>query len=52
MSTEDIRLIKDGEKRGKWVWRWEKREIIYHRHRQHVLHAGSGADRKVSEHGV
>ena len=29
MSTEDIRLIKDGEKRGKWVWRWEKREGDY-----------------------
>ena len=29
MSTETIRLIRDGEKVGKGVWRWEKREIIY-----------------------
>ena len=31
MSTETIRLIRDGEKDG-WmegVWRWGKREIIY-----------------------
>ena len=24
-----IRLIRDGEKEGKAVWRWGKREIIY-----------------------
>ena len=24
-----MRLIKDGEKGGKGVWRWWKREIIY-----------------------
>ena len=29
MSTETIRLIRDGEKEGKGVWRWGKREIIY-----------------------
>ena len=39
MSTETIRLIRDGEKGvgGKGVWRWGKREIIYlllHYHHQ------------------
>ena len=29
MSTETIRLIRDGENGGKGVWRWGKREIIY-----------------------
>ena len=29
MSTETIRLIRDGEKGGKDAWRWGKREIIY-----------------------
>ena len=29
MSTETTRLIRDGEKGGKGVWRWGKREIIY-----------------------
>ena len=24
-----VRLIRDGEKGGKGVWRWEEREIIY-----------------------
>ena len=28
-AAENIRLIRDGEKGGKGVWRWEKREIIY-----------------------
>ena len=28
-STETARLIRDGEKRGKGVWRWREREIIY-----------------------
>ena len=28
-STETIRLIRDGEKREKGVWRWWKMEIIY-----------------------
>ena len=28
-STEAARLIRDGEKRGKGVWRWGEREIIY-----------------------
>ena len=29
MSTETIRLIRDGEKGGKEVWRWGERKIIY-----------------------
>ena len=29
MSTETMRLIRDGEKVGGGVWRWGKREIIY-----------------------
>ena len=29
MSTETIRLIRDGEKGGKGVWRCGEREIIY-----------------------
>ena len=29
MSTETVRLIRDGEKVGKGVQRWEEREIIY-----------------------
>ena len=31
MSTETVRLIRDGEKGGggKRVWRWGKRKIIY-----------------------
>ena len=29
MSTETIRLIRDGEKEGKGAWRWWEREIIY-----------------------
>jgi len=28
-STRTIRLIRDGEKVGKGLWRWGKREIIY-----------------------
>ena len=28
-STGDIRLIRDGEKEGKGVWRWGMRKIIY-----------------------
>ena len=28
MSTETVWLIRDGEKGGKGVWRWEEREII------------------------
>ena len=39
MSAETVRLIRDGEKVGKGVWRWGggKRESIYlslHRHHQ------------------
>ena len=29
MSTETIRLIRDGEKGGEGVWRWGEREIIF-----------------------
>ena len=29
MSTETIRLIRDGEMGEKVVWRWGKRESIY-----------------------
>ena len=29
MSTKTVRLIRDGEKGGKVVWRWGEREIIY-----------------------
>ena len=28
-STETIRLIRDGEKGGKGVWRWGEKDIIY-----------------------
>ena len=38
MSTETTRLIRDGEKgdrRGKRVWRWGKRESIYLSQRCH-----------------
>ena len=27
-----MRLIRDGEVRGKGVWRWEEKEIIYYRY--------------------
>ena len=27
-----MRLIRDGERVGKGVWRWGKREIIYYRY--------------------
>ena len=42
-STETIRLIRDGEKGGKWLWRGgeREREIIYlslHCHHQNDLH--------------
>ena len=29
MSTETVQLIRDGEKGGKGIWRWGKRETIY-----------------------
>ena len=29
MSTETIRLIRDGENGGKGVWRWVKRVSMY-----------------------
>ena len=47
MSTEIIRLTRDGEKRGKRVWRWGKREIIYlslHCHHQNDTCIKMGSD--------
>ena len=40
MSTETTRLIRDGRKEVKGVWRWGKRDIIYlslHCHHQNGL---------------
>ena len=40
-----IRLIRDGEKEWKGVWRWGKREIIYlsiHCHHQNDSHIKMG----------
>ena len=42
-----MRLIRDGEKGGKLVWRWGKREIIYlslHRHHQNDSCIKMGSD--------
>ena len=42
-----MRLIRDGEKGGKWVWRWGKREIIYlslHCHHQNDFCIKMGSD--------
>ena len=47
MSTENIRLIRDGEKGGKGVWKWGKREIIYlllHCHHQNGSCIKMGSD--------
>ena len=47
MSTETIRLIGDGEKEEKWVWRWGKREITYlslHCHHQNDSCIKVGSD--------
>ena len=46
MSTETIRLIRDGEK-GEGVWRWGEREIIYltlHHHQQNDFCIKMGSD--------
>ena len=47
-STETIRLIRDGEKGGKGIWRWGKREIfIYlslHCHHQNDSCIKMGSD--------
>ena len=45
-STKTIRLIRDGEKRGKRVWRWVEREIKYlslhcHHHNDSCIKMGS-----------
>ena len=42
-----MRLIRDGENRGKGVWRWGKREIIYlslHCHHQNDFCIKMGSD--------
>ena len=47
MSTETIRLIRDGEKGGKGAWRWEERETIYlslHCHHQNDSCIKMGSD--------
>ena len=47
MSTEIIRLIRDGEKGGKQVCRWGEREIIYlslHCHHQNDFCIKMGSD--------
>ena len=47
MSTETIRLIRDGEKRWKGVWMGRKREIIYlslHCHHQNDFCIKTGSD--------
>ena len=50
MSTETMRLIRDGEKRGKGAWRWGKREIIYlslHCHHQNDFCIKVGSDESI-----
>ena len=42
-----MRLIRDGKKRGKEVWRWGEREIIYlslHCHHQNDFCIKMGSD--------
>ena len=49
MSTETIRLIRDGEKEGKGVWRCGKRESIYlslHCHHQNDSCIKMGSDER------
>ena len=46
-TTETIRLIRDGEKGGKRVWRWGEREIMYlslHCHHQNDSCIQMGSD--------
>ena len=46
-STKTIRFIRDGEKGGKGVWRWGKREIVYlslHCHHQNDSCIKMGSD--------
>ena len=46
-STETVRLIRDGEKVGKGVRRWEEREILYlslHCHHQNDFCIKMGSD--------
>ena len=45
--TESVRLIRDGEKGEKGVWRWGEREIIYlslHCHHQNDFCIKMGSD--------
>ena len=47
MSTETMRLIRDGENGGKELWRWGKGEIIYlslHCHHQNESCIKMGSD--------
>ena len=47
-STETRRLIRDGEKGGKGVWRWGKRVTIYlslHCHHQNDSCVKIGSDK-------
>ena len=47
MSTETIRLVRDGEKGRKGVWRWRKKEIIclsLHCHHQNDSCIKMGSD--------
>ena len=51
MSTETIRLIRDGEKVVKRVWRWEKREsicLLLHCHHQNDSCIKMGSDESHS----
>ena len=51
MSTETIRLIRDGEKVVKRVWRWEKREsicLLLHCHHQNDFCIKMGSDESHS----
>ena len=47
MSTETVRLIRDGREGGEGVWRWGEREIIYlslHCHHQNDSCIKMGSD--------
>ena len=49
MSTETVRLIRDGEEgvKGVWRWGWGEREIIYlslHCHHQNDFRIQMGSD--------